>query len=664
MDHAMSMDDREMRAMPNERFEALKRRAIPPNYQQELGDDDLHKIMDRDVYKATMKGDVEKFIDALEKVIESRKLALSLILNQVTPSGNSLLHVAASFGSDDVMELILIHFPDIMTRKNSSEDTPLHVAIQDERFNATKKLIRRETNSEIIYWKNKDGKSPLYLAVEKCVFYYRKNSDRKECKIFELLLQESVRDEAYAVKIQGMSPILAAVKECNLDLLEEIIDRLPKLLDVRDENGGLPLHVAASVGGSFVVKLLLVKCPYLALETDKNGSYPIHIACEAGNFWAIGPLLKDTWPDLAEIKNKKRQNILHVAAKGGNDRVLKKYSETDTFEKLLNAKDDDGNTPLHLASMHNHCEVMRSLTKDKKIDLGLRNNDGLTALDVAMESRSSSTRNSALVGRAILIVAGVPRSEGRDVLSLREQGSRASKSSPTEWIKDQVNTLLLVATLVASVTFTAGLTLPSGYNASGDLHPGMAIMLHHGMFQAFVIANMVAMYSSILAVVVLLWGLNRDYYVAELAYHSAGPLLLMALTGMSMAFFAAVTVAVSRLTWLGSLVLSVGVFYLAMVVVVLAALIFPSSKTTMRIVVFYYIAVLCNGQTRKESSPLYWTVEDEHSEILTLPLAIPFGPSRIQGMSPVRAAVTHWNLVNFNFKFRNEKLSLQALIQG
>lgn len=387
------------------------------------------------------------------------------------------------------------------------------------------------------------------------------------------------------------------------DLLKEIIDGLPKLLHVRDEDGGTPMHAAASVGNRDAIVLLLEKCPYLALQTDKNGSYPIHIACEAGDSWVIGPLLEDTWPDLAEIKNKKRQNILHVAAKGGNysavDRVLEKYSEPDTIKKLVNAKDVDGNTPLHLASMHNHCPVMRSLTKVKRIDLRLRNNDGLTALDVAMESRSLSTRNPALVGRAILIVAGVPRSEGRDIPSPREQGSEASKSSPTEQIRDRVNTLLLVATLVASVTFTAGLTLPGGYNAFGDPNPGTATMLHHRMFRVFIIANMFAMYSSILAVVVLLWGLDRDFYVAELAYHSAGPLLLMALTGMSVAFFAAITVAVSRLTWLGSLVMSVGIFYLTTVVVVLAALIFPSSKTTMFIVVFYYIVVYTVGRCVK-----------------------------------------------------------------
>ncbi|XP_039161001.1 protein ACCELERATED CELL DEATH 6 [Eucalyptus grandis] len=416
-------------------------------------------------------------------------------------------------------------------------------------------------------------------------------------------------------------------------MLKEIIYRLPKLLPESDENGWTPLQWAASVGEFEAMELLLRKFPYLALQKDNDGSYPIHVASkpEAGITYTV------QW-------------------------VLKYYGGPDRLEKLVNSKDDDGKTPLHLASMRNHCKVMRLLTKDKRIDLQLENKGGLTALDVAMESRSLSTRNSALLGRAILIVAGVPRSEGQDVVSPREQGSGASKSSLAKWIKEQVNTLLLVATLVASITFTAGLTLPGGYNASSDLHPRTATMLHYRMFRVFIIANMLAMYSSILAVVVLLC-LNRDFYIAELAYHLAGPLLLMALTGMSVAFFAAVTVAVSKLIWLESLVLSVGVLYLMIVVVVLVALIFPFSKTTMSIVVFYYRAVSI-VEFWKESSPLYLAVEDEHTEILALPLAIPFGPSRIQGMSPVRAVVTHWNLVNFSFKFPNEKSSWQALIQG
>ncbi|KAI6672972.1 hypothetical protein NL676_000878 [Syzygium grande] len=350
---AISIDESATMALPNERLEALKARYVPtPNNQQQVGDGDLNKIMDRVLYEATKEGDVEKFVDALEEVSESRKLALSLIFDQVTPSGNSLLHVAASSGKDDVVELILIHFPYLVTRKNSSDDTPLHVAVQ-----------------------------------------------------------ESARDEAYAVKIQGMSPVLAACKEWEWipGILEEIIDGLPKLLHVRDENGGTPLHSAASAGNWMAVTVLLRACPYLALQTDKDGSYPIHIACEGGDCFTISALIYDTWPDLAEIKNNKGQNILHVAAKAGNNEAVQ-YILRECRE-LVKLKDVDGNTPLHLASMHNHCEVLRFLVSENRSDLELMNNDKLTALDVAMEPQSFSSKDPAVQGRKILIKAGVPRSK-------------------------------------------------------------------------------------------------------------------------------------------------------------------------------------------------------------------------------------------------------------
>ncbi|KAI6672978.1 hypothetical protein NL676_000884 [Syzygium grande] len=407
MAHAITINNSETRGTPNERLEALKARYVSsPDNQQQLGDD-LNKIMDHALYKATIDGDVEKFIYALEEVSESRKLALSLIFNQVTPSGNSLLHVAASSGKDDVVELILIHFPYLVTRKNSSDDTPLHIAVQGGRLDATRKLISRRRDSDIIYWKNKDSKSPLYLAIENC-----KSSDWRDRKgtgweILQLLLEASARDEDYAVKIQGMSPVLAKLEKREWEwasepgnILREIVDRLPKLLHVRDENGGTPLHSAASVGDFEAVYVLLEKCPYLALQTDKNGSYPIHIACKGTSYITILTLIEYTWPNLAEIKNNKGQNILHVAAKAGNAdavSIISQHCNEASFKKLANSKDVDGNTPLHLASMHNHCPVMLYLTRDGRSDLGLLNNDQLTALDAAMEPQSFSSKDPAVV---------------------------------------------------------------------------------------------------------------------------------------------------------------------------------------------------------------------------------------------------------------------------
>ncbi|XP_056171420.1 protein ACCELERATED CELL DEATH 6-like [Syzygium oleosum] len=386
-----------------------------------------------------------------------------------------------------------------------------------------------------------------------------------------------------------MSPILATLEDWfSDDILREIVDRLPKLLHMRDENGGTPLHSAASFGDFVAVDLLLEKCPNLALQTDKNGSYPIHIACEH-SFFIVDKLLDCTWPDLVEIKNNKGQNILHVAAKAGNTGAvfdISDHCKEAVIKKLANSKDVDGNTPLHLASMHNHCPIMLYLTRDERTDLRLLNNDKLTALDAAMQSGSLSTKYSALLGRAILITAGVPQSKGRDVRSSGEQA---------QWMKDQVHTRLLVATLVATVTFAAGFTLPGGYNQSSDPRPGTATMLHNRVFQVFVISNMLAMYSSILAVVVLLWGHISDFYIAEQAYLTAGPLLLMSLTGMSVAFLAGVIVAVSKLAWLAFLVLSTAVFFLVMLIMVLTALIFPFSKTAMHVVSLYYMLVAIPG---------------------------------------------------------------------
>ncbi|XP_039155548.1 protein ACCELERATED CELL DEATH 6-like [Eucalyptus grandis] len=553
MDHAISIDGSVTRAMPDERIEALKARYVrAPDHQQQLEDGDLNQIMDCYLYEATKEGDVEKFIHTLEKVSESRKLALSLIFDQVTPSGNSLLHVAASSGNDDVMELILIHFPNTLTRKNSLEETPLHVAVQEGRINATKKLIHLETDSEIIYWKNKNSKSPLYLAAE-----------TGDMTILGLLLEAYARDEAYAAKIQGMSPF-AALKDRKSGIWKEIIDKLPKLLNLKGEDGGTPLHSAASVGNVEAVQFLLSKCSYLALQTDNNGSYPIHIACEHGHVETTQVLVK-MWPDLAEIKNKKGQNILHVAAKGGNKRVVRHILNKcgqPNVEKLVNSQDIDGNTPLHLASMHNHWRVLGSLTKNKRINLQLLNNDNLTALDVAMEPQSFRMNDPALRGGEILIKAGVPQSKVRDLRSPKEQSPGASEPYHAKWVQDEINTRLVVATLVISVTFAAGFTLPGGYNQSDDGNPGVATMLDHGVFKLFVISDTLAMYNAILAVVTLLRGHGSNIHRTAKAHHHAGGCLYRAFISMAVAFLAALIVSLGKLSWLTMLVLFIAVIYI------------------------------------------------------------------------------------------------------
>lgn len=141
----------------------------------------------------------------------------------------------------------------------------------------------------------------------------------------------------------------------------------------------------------------------------------------------------------------------------------------------------------------------------------------------------------------------------------------------------KVNIILLVATLVATVTFTAGFTIPGGYNNSNS-NQGMAAMLAKVKFQQFVICDTIAMYSSVIVAVTLIWAQLGDISSMQVALKFAIPILGIALAMMSIAFMAGVYLVVSKLSWLAHLVLFMGSNFVIALMVLYVPLCFLGSQ--------------------------------------------------------------------------------------
>ncbi|KAL0009011.1 hypothetical protein SO802_010513 [Lithocarpus litseifolius] len=165
-------------------------------------------------------------------------------------------------------------------------------------------------------------------------------------------------------------------------------------------------------------------------------------------------------------------------------------------------------TPLlHLASTKGHPDVVSVLTWDKRVHLKSLNKDGKRALDNAMKYSGESPSIKELLTWEVLRYVSGPRAPPQPISGENPHSSKFRKTLNTDKYKEWIGTLLLGATLVATVTFAAAFNLPGGYNG----HGGVATFLGKHTFHVFVISNALAMYRAVTVVVALIWTYLGDH---------------------------------------------------------------------------------------------------------------------------------------------------------
>jgi len=162
----------------------------------------------------------------------------------------------------------------------------------------------------------------------------------------------------------GSTPLHWAAYNGDLDLVQELLKN-KYLVHVKNKRGQTPLHNAAYYGCPNVIALLLANGAKVNAN-DKKGDIPLHVA----NKRAVAEALLEAGADV-EATDDDGNTPLHKIIRWGPARInidiveslIKHITTLDqkTLEKVLNAKNNLGDTPLCWATYYGHSAIANAL---------------------------------------------------------------------------------------------------------------------------------------------------------------------------------------------------------------------------------------------------------------------------------------------------------------
>ncbi|XP_062016967.1 ankyrin repeat-containing protein At5g02620-like isoform X1 [Rosa rugosa] len=429
------------------------------------------------------------FVQKLVNMMDKEQLVLQDI------NGNTALCVAAAAGSLDIVQILIDHNNSLLTIRGGKDMAPPYMAAvlgQSEMacylYNKSEKMLEITDRENLFFSSINNGLYDLafqLLVADKALAKARTSSQKNKTALHILARRPSAFGGSQSPRmwtrlIKSLLPGLkfackTKLKEANGAL--QLVCRLWEEI-LRDEHDNVMrlikfptnlLFDAAELGNYEFLAALMSSYPELVWETDENNRTIIHVAVlhrHAGIFNLVHEIgsIRDV---IVTYKDHQGNNIVHMAAKLAPQNQLNLVS----------------GVALQMQRELVWFEEVKTIVQPQYIEM--ENNQGKTPQELFTEEH----------------------------MVLMRRGEK--------WMQVTATSCMLVATIIATVVFSAAFSVPGGT----DDHTGKPNFLKKKAFLDFTIADEVALFSSSTAMLMFLFILTSRY--AENDFLKSLPLKLM-----------------------------------------------------------------------------------------------------------------------------------------